>query len=104
MLKPSSKPPSVPCEPPAAAPLRSPSAAIARGARRIETYCRRRLADCVAVPRIHRDGTRVDLRVGPARAGSGEHLWVRDLDPATLEDGQAVERLARLIRVWIEPG
>lgn len=82
---------------------RSLPVAVVRGARRIERYCRRRVADCVVVPVLDGEDGRLDLRVGPASGRSGEHLWVRGVDPATLASGAAAHRLARWIRVWIEP-
>jgi len=76
-------------------------------ARRIETYCRRQVPDCRVVTVV--DGSEASaevslgLRVGPRGGSRGDQLWVRDLDVSVLADREDVDRLARLIGVWIEP-
>ena len=72
-------------------------------ARRIERHCRRRLPDCRVVTVLDGVDGRLDLCVGRRGGGRADQLWVRDLDVEAMTDRRAVERLAKVIRVWIEP-
>ena len=78
-------------------------ASAKRIARQIEASCRRRLPDCRVVTVLDGPGRSIDLRVGSRGGAPGDQLWVRDLDVDCLATAEAVDDLARVIRVWIEP-
>ena len=84
-------------------PTEQTSSPLQRATRRIESYCRRRVPDCRVVAVVDRQRPTIDLRVGAAGGAGEDQLWVRGVDPGILGCVASVDRLARMVRVWIEP-
>lgn len=74
-----------------------------RIARRIEARCRRRVPDCRVVTVLDGPGRSIGLRIGSHGDAPGEQLWVLELDVDCLSTAKALDDLARVISVWIEP-
>lgn len=74
-----------------------------RVARRLEDRCRLRTPDCSVSAVLDGDSRTVELTIGAAGAAAADRLRVLDLDAAAVPSTEAMDRLAAVARVWLEP-